>query len=93
MEDEEEQEDEEDGDLPEVVQLINPRSHELYALAKRYAGVPLFPGPIIEWPDWWWRDEATLRQFERNALVKQRRTKKSMAWRESERKRMKSSKR
>jgi hypothetical protein len=68
--------------------MINEQSPELYALSKRYPGVPVFPGPIIDWPDWWWHDETILRTFERQATAAKKKEDKNRAWREAERKKM-----
>lgn len=74
------------------MRLTSRRSVELYFVAKRWPGVALFPGPLIEWPAWWWHDERILRQAELRAQREKRREKKRQAWAEKARREMKAGK-
>lgn len=74
------------------VHLLSRRSIELYFMGKRYPGVAIFPGSLIEWPAWWWHDERILRQFELRAQKEKKAEKKRQAWAEKARREMKSGK-
>lgn len=86
--DDDEPEEDEEAEIGPV-QLLSRRSIELYFMAKRYPGIPIFPGPLIAWPASWWHDERILRQFELRAQKEKRAEKKRQAWAEKARREMK----
>lgn len=88
-------EDDGDDELPEDLPhmtLINRRSTELFFLERAFPNIPLFDGPLVEWPDWYFVDRRVLARVDAACRAEKRARAKSEAWVKAEERKMRQGK-
>lgn len=84
-------EDDDDDELPEdlpKMTLINRRSTELFFLERAFPNIPLFSGPLVEWPDWYFVDRRIIARVDAACRAEKRAEQKSKEWAKREQQKM-----
>lgn len=74
------------------LQLLDRRSVELYFLERAFPNIPLFEGPLVEWPDWYFADRRIIARVDAAARAQKDVERKSKQWAEAEERKMRGGK-